>query len=170
MAQIDPADDSLWRWVVFHYRFVPERNQRTNALVAAFDNETEQVAAIGELTALIRQEVAAGTRDPKENVSGVTWHPGYHAEQGFGRLVESAIRHGVDVRPLLEDSETGLPSNMAVFGVDADGESWSFGGVPSPEPEEAFGGEPGNLTDKEPTEDSAAPTLEQSAESTSRKR
>lgn len=59
---------------------------------------------------------------------------------------------------------------MAVYGVDADGESWFFGGVPSSEPEEAVGGEPGNLTDKEPTEDSAAPTPERSAESAPRKR
>lgn len=78
----------------------------------------------------IRAEMAAGTRDPREHVSGVTWHPGYHAEQARGRSVRAALKRGAHPGRLL--AEGPLPSNMAIFGWNADGGSWSISGGPTP--------------------------------------
>lgn len=129
---IDPSDDSQWRWVVFHYRFDPTRRERRNTVVAAYDNEAEYSAAIDELSERVRTEIASGSRDAKEHVSGVIWNPGYHAEQARGRVVRSAVDHGVDPRPLLRDGP--LPSNVSVFGVDDDGQPWHAGGDEPPQP------------------------------------
>jgi hypothetical protein len=41
MAQVDPADDSIKRFIVRHYRYDPERRERRHVVVAAFDNEPE---------------------------------------------------------------------------------------------------------------------------------
>jgi hypothetical protein len=38
MSVIDPKNDSTARWVVHHYRWDPERNERRNVVVAAFDD------------------------------------------------------------------------------------------------------------------------------------
>ena len=95
-------------------------------VVAAYDDEDEFEAAMHEHDALIRAEIASGKRDGQERVSGVTWDQGHHAAQALGRLVQDAVGHGVDPRPLLSGGQ--LPSNVAVFGWDADGEPWSAGG------------------------------------------
>lgn len=129
---VDPNDDSVWRWVVQHYRFDPERNQRRRVVVAAYDNEAEFDAALTAYIRLISAGIDGGDRDPREHVGGVIWHPGYHAEQARGRLAGDAVRHGVDPRPLLEDGR--LPSSVVVFGWDADGQPWSVGGGEPPIP------------------------------------
>jgi len=129
---VDPDDDSVWRWVLQHYRFDPQRRQRRNVTVAAYDNAAEFEAALSAHDRRIRVEIDAGDRDPREHVGGVVWPPGYHAEQARGRLVRDAVGHGVDPRPLLEDGP--LPSNVVVFGWDADGQHWSAGGGEPPTP------------------------------------
>lgn len=126
LSEVDPHDDSSWRWVLQHYRFDPERRQRRGVIVAAYDNAAEFEEALEASGRRIAAEIDAGHRDRREHMSGVIWHPGYHAEQARGRLVTDAIRHGADPAPLLADGP--LPSSMAVFGVDADGEQWSAGG------------------------------------------
>lgn len=44
---VDPDDDSVWRWVLQHYRLDPQRKQRRNVIVAAYDNAAEFDAALG---------------------------------------------------------------------------------------------------------------------------
>ena len=34
MSEVDPNDDSIWRWVLKHYRFDPERGERRRVVVA----------------------------------------------------------------------------------------------------------------------------------------
>ena len=131
MPQVDPEDDSLWRYVLHHYRFDAARNQRRNVVVAAYDHEAEFEAALEELASRVRSEIGAGVRDQKEWVSGTVLHPGHDAEQALGRLVSTAVRHGVDPRPLL--GEGTLPSNVGIFGWDADGTPWAVGGGEPPE-------------------------------------
>ena len=73
---VDAYDDSLWRWVLQHYRFDPQRRQRRNVIVAAYDNAAEFDAALAECRDRVRVEIDAGTRDPREHVGGVVWPPG----------------------------------------------------------------------------------------------
>jgi len=131
MAQVDPQDDTIWRWVIRHYRFDPERNERRHVVVAAYDNDAEYELEFDRYSSRIRAEIAAGTRSDREHVSAMAMHPGYRAEQVRAHAVRRAMKHGADFRPLLSDGP--LPSNMAVFGITDDGEAFSYGGVP-PEP------------------------------------
>ena len=75
MPVVDSDDDSVWRWVLQHYRFDPQRRQRRNVTVAAYDNAAEWEAALSAHDRRIRVEIDAGNRDPRERVSGVAWPP-----------------------------------------------------------------------------------------------
>ncbi len=131
MGQVDPGDDTIWRWVMHHYRFDPAHNQRRNVVVAAYDNAAEFEEELDRYSNRVRAEISAGTRSDREHVSGMATHPGYRAEQARAHAVRRAMKHSVGLRPLLSDGP--LPSNMAVFGVTDEGEAFSYGGVP-PEP------------------------------------
>ena len=39
MSEVDSEDDTIWRWVIHHYRFDPTRSERRNVVVAAYDND-----------------------------------------------------------------------------------------------------------------------------------
>ncbi len=132
MPEVDPNDDSILRWVLYHYRCDPERNERRNVIVAAYDSEAEFNTAVEAYSGRIRAGLGAGTRDDAEHVSGVLWPAGHHAEQARGRTLRRASGHGVDPRRVPLDGP--LPSNIGFFGRDSDGTTWSFGGGEPPEP------------------------------------
>lgn len=112
LPEVDPDDDSTWRWVLRHRLFDPERRQRREVVVAAYDCAADFQGAAA-YSRLIRAEIDAGQRDPQEHVGGVIWNPGFHAEQAR-RLVGDAVRHGGDPRPLVEDGR--LPPRVFVAG------------------------------------------------------
>lgn len=84
VAEVDPMDDTIWRWVIHHYRFDPERRQRRDVVVAAFDNAAELEAAVNQYHLEIQVGIDGGVRDDRERVTGVVWHPGYHSERARG--------------------------------------------------------------------------------------
>jgi hypothetical protein len=110
MAQVDPADDSIERFIVRHYRYDPERRERRHVVVAAFDNEPEYQARMQEVGAEIRRRENAENFDRREHASGTIYEPGYLRRAANGHLLGRAIRHGVSP-PGLEGLE--LPSNMS---------------------------------------------------------
>ena len=132
MPEVDPRDDSISRWVLHHYRFDPERRQRRNVVVAAYDNEAEFDAALATYSQRIRAEIDSGARDNAEHVSGVLWPPGQHDAQARGRTSSQAVSHGADPRQVSLDGP--LPSNKVFFGWDSDGTPWSLGGGEPPQP------------------------------------
>ncbi|MCP2032404.1 hypothetical protein L1277_002507 [Okibacterium sp. HSC-33S16] len=115
MASVDPTDDSLWRWVLYEYRFDPERNQKRNVVVAAFDNEDEFRRAFDDHLGRLHAELAAGTRSSFGSVTGRTMPPGHLAAQKRGHDVRRAIEHGVDPAPVLRHGP--LPEGMAVLSL-----------------------------------------------------
>ena len=134
MGQVDPDDDTIWRWVIHHYRFDAARNQRRNVVVVAYDNAAEFERELERYSMRVRAEITAGTRSNREHVSGTALHPGYRSEQARAHAVQRAIRHGADFRQLMSDGP--LPSNLAVFGTTDAGEAFSYGGVPTEPPHE----------------------------------
>lgn len=60
MARVDVDDDNIRRFVVQHCRFDPERHERRNVVVAAFDNEDEFIELIHSIGADIKQRAGAG--------------------------------------------------------------------------------------------------------------
>ena len=117
MAQVDPDDDTIKRFIVYHYRYDPERRQRRNVVVAAFDSEVEVRACMREVGAEIERRREAGEEvDPREHVSGSIYEPGSRHRAANGHLIARALSHGVSPRSL-----QGLewPSNMTVLGAES---------------------------------------------------
>ena len=112
MARVDPADDSIERFIVQHYRYDPQRRERRHVVVAAFDNEREFRAYVEGVQAEIRRRRDAGEPvDPGEHASGIVHEPGYLRRAANGHLVSQAIRHGAAGQWI---GELELPSNMSV--------------------------------------------------------
>jgi hypothetical protein len=110
VAAVDPNDDSIQRWVVWHFRYDPERKQRRNVVVAAFDNLDEFNETIQRLAAELRQRKDRGeTVDHREHIGGTPYEPGHHRLQDNAHMVKRAIKRGV-TPPGLDDIE--LPSNI----------------------------------------------------------
>ncbi len=113
VARVDPADDSIRRLIVRHYRYDPARRERRHVVVAAFDNEPEFLACVQRIEAEIRQRRERGERvDPREHASGVVHEPGYFRRAANGHLLSRAAKHGVAG---LRFEELELPSNMSLF-------------------------------------------------------
>ena len=104
--------------VLYHYRFDPERGERRNVVVAAYDDEAEFHSQLARYAAAVTAEIAAGTRSPRENVSGGEKEAGYQAAHARGRNVGRAIAHGASPRAIMNSGS--LPSNMAVISFSAD--------------------------------------------------
>lgn len=113
MAEVDPEGDTIWRWVLHHYRFDPARREWRNVVVAAYDNEGQFHSEFERYGETIRAEIAAGTRNSRESLSGVTLEPGHLAAAARGHNVRRAIEHGVNPERLLSDG--ALPHNMAML-------------------------------------------------------
>lgn len=113
MSRVDPDDDSIRRFVVYHHRYDPDRHERRHVVVAAFDNKGEWNACMAETQAELRRRRAKGEAvEPYEGVSGVVLEPGYRRRQQNARVVRRAMKHGV-MPTGWEDLE--LPSNFAIL-------------------------------------------------------
>jgi len=122
MAQVDPYDDEIERFVVHRYAYDPARRERRNMIVAAFDNSLEFEAAIHAAAANLRRRRESGEDvDSQEHVSGIVLKPGYHRKQQGGRIIKRAIERGATL-----DAETwdrlgnDLPPGMAVVRFESD--------------------------------------------------
>ncbi len=77
---IDPNDDSIDRWIVWHYRYDPERRERRNTVIAAFDNRRMFMKFFKRANAELEVAKSEGRADEKERISGVKWRAGYREE------------------------------------------------------------------------------------------
>jgi hypothetical protein len=111
MSMVDPDDDSICRWVVFHFRYDPARKERRNVVVAAFDNPEEFDADITKRAAQLRASQERGDADVAENITGQIHQPGYRHTRQNARMLRRAVQHGVfptDIERL------ELPPNVAI--------------------------------------------------------
>lgn len=114
MSRVDPANDDVVRFVVWHYRYDPERRERRHVLVAAFDNEQEFRVCMDDLRADFWRRKGSGELvDAREHASGTVREPGYLRRAANGHLVMRALQHGVSPGPWLDELE--LPSNIGVL-------------------------------------------------------
>jgi hypothetical protein len=111
MAEVSADDDSVRRWVVWHYRYDVDRRERRNVAVAAFDNPGEFHAEIEKRSAQLRSGKESGeVVDAAEHISGRMYEPGYLRLQRNAHLLKRAIEHGV-APACVDDME--MPSNVA---------------------------------------------------------
>lgn len=109
MAQVDPDDDSVRRFIVYRYQFVPERRQHRNVAVAAFDNKAECMAFLEQQNVLLHEQKAEGLAEHVERLNDMVKEPGYARRQQNSRAL---FRHGV-----WSGDPNDLPSNVAVHSV-----------------------------------------------------
>jgi hypothetical protein len=111
MAQVDPEDDSIQRFIVRHYRYDPERRERRHVVIAAFDNEAEYQARLQSEAAEIQRRRDNGENvDRLEHASGSVYEPGYLRRAANGHLLSRAIARGVSPSGL---ERLELPCNMS---------------------------------------------------------
>jgi len=55
VAQVDPDDDDIDRWVVRRYAYDPLRHERRHQVVAAFDNEGQFMALLAQSREQLQQ-------------------------------------------------------------------------------------------------------------------
>lgn len=110
VARVDPDDDSIYRWVVWHYRYDSDRNERRNVVVAAFDNAGEFHTDIEARAVQLRARKQRGEDvHPCEHISGQMYGPGYRRLQRNAHMLRRAIEHGVVPGRI---DELDLPSNV----------------------------------------------------------
>jgi hypothetical protein len=85
VALVDPDDDPVTRYVIWHYRSDSARHERRSVTVAAYDYESEFTGEIERLRAGLKLRQAAGDADAVEPLSGTVERPGHGAEQRQGR-------------------------------------------------------------------------------------
>jgi hypothetical protein len=96
MASVDPADDSVRRFIVRRYAYDPSRHERRHIVVAAYDNEEEFKVRIDRLSRELKDRRERGMPvDAREHISGICIEPGEARRRAAARIVAAAIRHGV---------------------------------------------------------------------------
>lgn len=117
MAEVDPENDAIERFVVRHYRYDPDRRERRHVVVAAFDNEPEFMARIDQESRALDEQRASGANvDPREHITGVVLEPDHARLAANVRLVQGAFRHGSPDLERLEQLD--LPSSTWVMRTD----------------------------------------------------
>jgi hypothetical protein len=97
MAVVDPDDDSIQRYVVWHYRYDSGRNERRNVVVIAFDNEHEFLAEIERRAARLKERQGRGEAEPLERIGGVVKRPG-DADEATRQRIEWKVNRSNKAR------------------------------------------------------------------------
>ena len=88
VGTVDPNDDSSHRYVVWHFRFDPSRNERRNVVVAAFDTQEEFFADLGARQVELAELKRHGLAEMQELLGGYVKPVGYakmHSQRDRGR-------------------------------------------------------------------------------------
>jgi len=94
VAEVDPDDDSIGRYIVRHYAYDPARHERRHQTIVAFDDRMEFEAHIHDANARLRiLRAADGDLDPLEYYSGVFKPAGEDHHQRLRRIAQAAIEH-----------------------------------------------------------------------------
>ncbi len=90
VANVDPDDDNIQRYVVRRYAHDPERHERRHQVVAAFDDKTEFLRLLERLNDdLERRREAGAALDLPEHYTGLMLEPGYSRQQKDSRIPDS---------------------------------------------------------------------------------
>jgi len=121
MASVDPDDDSIPRWVVWHFRYDHVHRQRRNVVVAAFDNVDEFHADIAVRAAQLRARIDSDdTVGRSERIGGKYYEPGCRGRWRNARN----LQRGLIPAALVDDLD--LPSSVAVVQAHRDDDDDDF--------------------------------------------
>ena len=88
MPQVDPTDDTIRRYVVQLYTYVPERRERTHMVVGCFDTEAEGMRCLGDAYLELASRQASGDADARDRLSMVIKEPGIDEDNRRRRIEE----------------------------------------------------------------------------------
>jgi hypothetical protein len=95
VAEVDPEDDSIGRYIVRHYAYDAARRERRHQTIVAFDDRMQSEAYIHDANARLRALQAVDRDvDPVEYYSGVLKPAGEDHRQHLRRVAQAAIEHG----------------------------------------------------------------------------
>lgn len=86
MGQVDPDDDEVDRWVVWHYRYDVARSERRNVVIATFDNVAEFEDRIEAERSRLSHRKSAGEAEATEEITGTHMPAGHQARMRMQRL------------------------------------------------------------------------------------
>jgi hypothetical protein len=86
VAEVDPDDDCLRRYIVCWYRYDSARRERRHCVVAAYDSEAEMLDRFAVESQNLRSRQRSGDADDFEHISGQVKKPGAKAEADANRL------------------------------------------------------------------------------------
>ena len=92
MTRVDPEDDSIERWVAFHYLYDPERSDRRNVIVDAFNSDADFRDLLDRAGSELRAAIANGAAEKMEHLGGWRWPAGRIADQAETRLYPKRLR------------------------------------------------------------------------------
>ena len=85
---VDSADDTIRRYVVHLYAYVPVRHERTNVELGCFDTEAEGMRLLGDAYLELASRQASGDADPRDRLSMVIKEPGVDERNRRRRIEE----------------------------------------------------------------------------------
>jgi hypothetical protein len=95
VAEIDPEDDAVSRYIVRHYAYDQARHERRHQTIVAFDDRMQFEAHIDNANARLRAlQAVDGDVDPLEYYSGVFKPASEDHRQRLRRITQAAIEHG----------------------------------------------------------------------------
>ena len=109
MSQVNPDDDTLHRYVVWHYKYDPEFRERRMTAIAAFDTFSEADKLFKKMHTELSTLKTSGQADPRERISLDTRYPGHHARAVEARLAMRKMKSGWTAQGLTKKQMSGKP-------------------------------------------------------------
>jgi hypothetical protein len=92
VAQVDPDDDKITRFVLWHNTFDPMRNERRHVVLAAYDTEAAFKAALSPLYEDLLRRRETGIAHPTEHYGGELRYPGHEERRQQAKYAKWAFR------------------------------------------------------------------------------
>jgi hypothetical protein len=93
VGAVDPDDDTIDRWIAWHFRYDDVRRERRNTTLAAFDNARDFEQCLHSERERLHQRQASGEAEAFETISGVFKAAGHRASmQRRGHVLEGSRR------------------------------------------------------------------------------
>lgn len=109
MALIDPNDDTLHRFVVWHYHFIEERHERKLEAICAYSSRREAEKYFRKKSAELQKLQSEGQADSKEYFSCGYQRPGSKEDSRRTRLEIRRMRSGWISQGLTWKQTNGKP-------------------------------------------------------------
>jgi len=89
---VDSGDDTVKRYIVHLYTYVPDRRERTNLELGCFDTEAEGMRLLGDAYLELASRQASGEADSRDRLSMITKEPGSDERNRRRRIEERRFR------------------------------------------------------------------------------